>query len=484
MASTLHDPKKLTDWLQLDYFRRPRPLARSLRWLVGLAVLLSGAAVAWSVWPTNHAWHQAGPVSTAHTFIGSDCARCHTTAFEPLRRFVAGDPHRFSVADATCLGCHDGPQHQPTVQADGCVACHQEHRGHAALARIPDDHCVACHADLKRHAPGTDLRDVRVFAPGEANHPGFRWWDGKKDPGTVRFNHAAHLKPGGVPTVNAQQLDLQTKGYGAGAAGPPRPPAVKQLDCASCHQPDAAGRYMKPVNFDHHCKECHPLLVRPSGLKDKGLEREALAFFAAPAPHVEPALVRTALVQRFTAFARADWQELGLPKPGSEDAPRFPPTGSRTTPLVPEKLWAWATDQADRAELVLFDGAGGCRFCHSGPPRDASRRTLPVFPKSQVNSRVFPKIGESPRWLPRGGFHHERHRMLTCTECHAAPTSAKASDVLLPGIASCLACHNRDAPGDSARGDCVECHQFHGRPGQHGWKLVRRPAWVPRLAIP
>src|SRR5262249_6801573 len=153
----------------------------------------------------------------------------------------------------------------------------------------------------KRHAPKTDLRDVWAFAAGEANHPDFRWWTGKKDPGTVRFNHAVHLKPGGVPVVNAPQLGLQREGYGAGEGERP-PAALKQLDCGSCHQPDVTGRYMKPVNFDSHCKECHPLLVRPSGLKDEELQRAAVAFFAAPAPHVETALVRTALHERFTAF--------------------------------------------------------------------------------------------------------------------------------------------------------------------------------------
>jgi hypothetical protein len=47
-----------------------------------------------------------------------------------------------------------------------------------------------------------------------------------------------------------------------------------------------------------------------------------------------------------------------------------------------------------------------------------------------------------------------------------------------------LECHNRDAPGASARSDCVECHQFHARPGQHAWKKSDRPGWAPRLTLP
>src|SRR5260370_883554 len=95
---------------------------------------------------------------------------------------------------------------------------------------------------------------------------------------------------------------------------------------------------------------------------------------------------------------------------GSARATAPPPwTGA---PPVPEKMWAWVTEQTHQAERVLFDEAGGCRFCRRGPERDASRRQLPVFFKSQINSRAFPKIGDSSRWFPLGSFHHERHRML------------------------------------------------------------------------
>ena len=46
------------------------------------------------------------------------------------------------------------------------------------------------------------------------------------------------------------------------------------------------------------------------------------------------------------------------------------------------------------------------------------------------------------RWFAHGGFNHEKHRVVSCAECHPkAKGSEKTSDVLLPGVESCRNCH-------------------------------------------
>ena len=67
--------------------------------------------------------------------------------------------------------------------------------------------------------------------------------------------------------------------------------------------------------------------------------------------------------------------------------------------------------------------------------------------------------------MPRAAFDHTPHLMVTCTSCHAADTSTKTSDVLLPSRAICATCHagTAGARGQSARAEsaCFACHRYH-----------------------
>jgi hypothetical protein len=76
------------------------------------------------------------------------------------------------------------------------------------------------------------------------------------------------------------------------------------------------------------------------------------------------------------------------------------------------------------------------------------------------NLPTYAATNLKPVWLPLSTFSHavEGHRDLECTACHAAAQSRQASDVLIPDMESCSACHR---PGGSARHDCVECHRYH-----------------------
>jgi hypothetical protein len=451
MSAPLRDPKELTEWLELDYFRRPRGLRRWTRRLGWAALGLTAAFVAFTLWPRQHTIYEAGPVSAGHALFNDRCEVCHAAPFQTAARFWPPSGNARSVPDANCLQCHAGPHHNPMMRDDeaNCAACHREHRGHAPLARVPDAHCTACHADLVGQYPGTPLKKVRDFTP--AGHPPFRWWKGDDDPGTIAFNHKVHLAEQGVKM--------------------PGRSALKKLDCRDCHQPDEASRYMKPIRYEQHCKECHPLAVRVTGaLKTPALLQEAARFGANPAPHDRPEVVRGVLRDRYAELGRRFKHDLfGLPEAAEpETAPALP--WRPAPPPASKQEWDWTQDQLHQAEQVLFTHGGGCAYCHTPTRAWKSGKGpggLPEYAPSQINRRTFPRIGESDRWLPQSSFNHHAHRMLNCAECHKAKTSERTADVLLPAINNCMSCHN---PRAGARSDCAECHQYHPRAGRDVWR--------------
>ena len=99
----------------------------------------------------------------------------------------------------------------------------------------------------------------------------------------------------------------------------------------------------------------------------------------------------------------------------------------------------------------LFDGAGGCRYCHVEKQRMRPAGTIPEYKRTAVPLR----------WFPRAQFDHAKHSMLQCGDCHPAATSRQTSDVLLPTIGQCAKCHQKGAATGTARADCLECHRYH-----------------------
>jgi hypothetical protein len=454
MSSSLRDPKELTEWLELDYHRRPRGLRRWTGYLSWAALGLAGLFAVYALWPRNHTVFEAGLVSTAHAMFNDNCAACHAENFRTMARLWPPAANVRSVSNQTCKSCHDEPAHNPLVLGTepDCASCHHEHRGQAALARVRDDHCTACHRDLGGLYSGkTDLGSVMGFNPG--GHPPFRWWDGHNDPGTVAFNHKVHLAEAGVKK--------------------PGHPDPVRLRCDDCHRPDDAGRYMQPVRYEQHCKDCHPLSVQVTGeWKGDGIRKAAAAFARTPAPHREPEAVRAALRDRFAELARSYQRELfGLPPAAEPEEPRLP--WQPVPPPLSKEEWDWTQQQLHASERMLFTRGGGCAYCHT-VKKEWKAGGLPEYAPSQMNQRTFPKIGTSDRWLPQSYFNHHPHRIMKCTECHKAETSSRTKDVLLPAINNCMSCHN---PQAGARSDCAECHQYHPRQGAHAWKMGGALPW-------
>jgi len=478
--------KKLAKRIELEYFKRSHPLRRWLR------ILSFGAPAIAAAWLTllaargDHRIYNSGPVSTAHSMFGNDCAQCHipgagspmvASAMASSTQLPAGFWQR--VTDTACVKCHDGPiHHDNQVFTPGCVSCHVEHKGRIPLALVSDRHCTSCHAQLETKAPAPRFeRTVRGFATG---HPEFRVLrTDEKDGAQINLNHEKHLK--------------------AGLRGPKGP---VQMTCSDCHRaslaeerwpfslasmggsdktpkgaqaiPKGQGGYMDPINYEQHCAACHRLEFDQR-------------FVGIVAPHDKPEVVHAFLLAKFTdgppkaqEQSEAEEEEGRSRLPGrrkgaaeSEEETH----GERESPrrLPGRRVRADAEEEETQEEGARARLPGRRRAEEEDSPRESVAAQVKVaerllFKKCQEchSLKVFPDrrpVVATPaipaRWLPHSAFNHRSHRMLTCTECHVkTPTSQQTADVLLPGIKVCLQCH-RDRGG--ARSDCVECHLYHDK---------------------
>lgn len=296
-----------------------------------------------------------------------------------------------------------------------------------------------------REVPGADVvNSVTSFA---RHHPEWALLrDARPDEAAIRLNHARHLDPE-TPGMQDLLRELQ-RDADAHVRTMPGSEALS-LSCASCHQPDDTGRRMLPIRFDNHCAKCHQdQLVRVPKIAPDG-SADGLRV-----PHGEPDRV-VEQIERALATAAA-FAESRFAPPAADGAPA--PTRSRRgggTPsnsiAVPpfstrDEVLAWLGAERDR---FLKQAQTGCAYCHTGvSDSDSAPAVFHVEP---------PRIPDV--WLPRAQFSHQSHEMLSCVQCHtAATTSVATSDVMLPGIASCRACH---APRAGAPSHCTTCHIFH-----------------------
>lgn len=413
MPSDFRTQKNLNEWIETDYFRRPRSLRRwrnPLCAAVGL-LCLAGVVAAYFV-PRSARLVQAGPVSSAHSLFNDDCRRCHTEAFQTAKKVLPWNASLRVVPDHACVQCHDGPAHN-SLQTEEvrCATCHREHRGRAPLARVHDKHCTGCHGDLANHRKGGDrdlsFGNIHSFNEG---HPEFRWnHDSKSATGKLLFNHKKHLEEGGI------------------LIGPKR---WKQLQCSTCHALDSAGRSMQPINYEKHCADCHPLSFA------RGLP---------PAPHgVQPDKLKEFLTKEFLVQVYSKEHKAG----------RTPARPAGFLALPGKRFRGESADvgkDVDMALRLLLEGKRACGECH------VAEGGRPLTRDAKQIARL-----EVPRRHAR--FAHQAHRMLDCTECHPAKDSSANSDVLLPKLASCQRCHNPRV--DGARSDCAECHTYHNWPSQ------------------
>ncbi len=458
--------KLVAERCELQFNRRPHPLLRWRRWVGWSCFCLAILFLGFKAWRKDQNIYQARPVSLVHQQYQDDCSQCHRVRFQTLRLLLNDDKFVHKVEDSTCGRCHDqaADDHHANVltgRAFDCFSCHREHSGKYGLARVESSFCVTCHHDLHTDE-GPSKRFVRAI-DSFANHAEFainrkqgdlnfavdqshllrlvaepspdgRGWIDKS---TIHFPHDKHLDPAGIMVPASHPLAAREP---ARAEEKRRP--LKVLNCDSCHITADDGRYMKPIIYEQHCAECHPLAISTRlGLM----------------PHEDPELIQGVLRDRLMNYARQHPQVLSQDKGINES--RLPNERSRTPST--RDVWDWSEEQltkrpgnehnslAKRIELA-------CAYCHTITAIENESRLLPF----EIEPTRIPH-----RWWGHASFRHDRHdvSIMDCTDCHAARASSSANDILLPRIENCQECHAPSSEGkqSGAAHDCVECHTYH-----------------------
>ena len=451
--------KKLAQRIDLNYFKRPTPLKRAKFWLSLVLPLLALSWITWRGFSGDHRVYSSGRMSRAHAVLEKECAACHV---QTASAFSA------KAADSACLDCHDGPIHHAVSPSGGirlaCAECHTEHRGRVKLSAATDQACAKCHGNLKASHP--DTRYASRIENLKGSHPEFaplRPMAGlpPMDPGTIKLNHAIHMKPiRRGPNGDLVKLECGNCHHSTAAApdltysdAKHRTAAVSYKDGEE-HLPapieglkppkPVTGReLMAPVKFADACAGCHLLTF------DKRFDEGV--------PHDKPEIVHAFLVKKFQQYISAYPAEVRVQRdPGRDLSGKpLPPQVRILTPAQ------WVAERTADAEELLWRKT--CKQCH-------------VLTTSQ-NSALAQVASANVRtsWMPHAKFDHDAHRGFSCVSCHLKTlTSTESSDILLPGIATCKACH---APGPGhADSRCSECHTYHD------WS--KRKEVTPKFTLP
>lgn len=454
--------KKLAQRIDLNYFKRPTGLKRAKLWLSVGAPALAVAWIAWHGLTRDSRVYSSGTMSAAHAVLERECAACHV---QTAGTFSA------KASDAACRSCHDGPMHHATTtvtltgaSAPRCADCHLEHRGRVELRATSDDNCARCHGNLKSVQPGTSF--VSRIKSFEDEHPEFAAVrENVRDPGTIRVNHALHMKPilsgPNGPTVQLECRDCHrteeaaTEGrawkyadtkYAGAAVSYSLNDEVREAPggTLTSYRPPTGREQMTPVKFATACAGCHPLAY------DKR--------FSEGVPHDKPEAVHTFLVKRFTEYIAAHPEELREVRDPGRDLTGKPAQPEVHVYATPKE---WIAAKVGEAEELLWRKT--CKQCHNIGFENNTRirqSRLDTISSSASNLPTVAHAYTTLVWMPHAKFDHDAHRGFSCVSCHQkAMTSSETSDVLLPGIATCRACH---APGpEHAESRCFECHTYH-----------------------
>lgn len=362
--------------------------------VVALLLIVTLLAVAEVTKPQRQTLFMPGGVSSAHARardaagkpIAANCRACH-------------DPWN-GVSEARCTACHGNPPHsEQQATTPPCADCHAEHRNQMKLTEIPDTKCVGCHGNLIAHvkepsklSAQSSLLSITSF--GDA-HPEFA---PRKDPDTLRFNHALHLRKGGVFNGEGRR---------------------EELECRQCHKLTESNKKVDPapIDYEQHCQRCHRLTF----------DRR---FPDVEVPHGgEPGLVDGFILQTYA---------------GNRDIiGKSPEELRRILSARPS-----ASVSADQVSVLnaLQVIKNKCALCH---------------PVQRSGGKVTATAPEIPmQWLQHAKFTHGPHVKVACETCHdSARRSTNTADVLMPGRNRCTECHGLQ-PGRTAS-RCTTCHEYH-----------------------
>ncbi|MEP6808977.1 MAG: cytochrome c3 family protein [Chthoniobacterales bacterium] len=459
---------------RVDYSRTKSRARRWRFWLSCLAVAGGIAAIGLVREKSSPNFFNTGPLSRSHRALANNCVACHEP--ESLRagsaggapflqvlndRFRNGAPS-FPRIDQACQTCH---QHHAfheanVVENQSCSACHEEHQGPEAMRAVTTLQCATCHNDralmqasaqIGKRLPSTQFRLNPKVAGAAGTHHNILKLPRPPDGYTVTFaSFAEGHPPFQLQRENVRESDVLRFNHQRHLGSSDIPPTKdgKKLDCVFCHQPEPDGRYMRRINFESHCQQCHSLQF---DVKNPGFQL----------PHGDAALVRT-----FLRTLPAQYGELARrEKKMTNDGQIAQFAGQQVRQLLGqygsgaelERAVFFATNpykvaaQSDAATRARY---AGCAFCH-----EVKQGSAGAFPVPEITRPVT-----IDRWMPHASFSHARHEsVLSCRECHvAAEGSRLTSDVLMPVKEGCVICHSETAaPLKRASAECSTCHVFH-----------------------
>jgi hypothetical protein len=425
--------KTLAQRIDLHYFKRAHPFRR-LRTILSVCIpLLALIWLGWYAIGRNNRVYSSGTMSASHTVLTERCNVCH---IKEASSFSA------KADDAACESCHDGPIHHANqVFTPTCASCHREHRGRMWLAATAALSCTQCHANLR--AAGAPTHFAQNITRFDGGHPEFAAVrSGSLDPGTIKLNHAVHMKhdlkgPNGPVQMDCGDCHRAATSNDSWRFGSVQSIAAQPMHALPANAPtdrepfprsmNLGRAYMSPIAYAKHCIACHGLQFDPR--------------FQESVPHDTPTTIHAFLVQKFQQYIPNHPAELRVMAP-NQNIPEKPlPPNVRV--LTPEE---WVTLRVAESEELLWRKT--CAQCHS--LSFAPTAALPTIAKSNI----------TPRWFEHAVFDHDAHKFVKCSECHAsALKSQETADILLPGIQTCEKCHHQGT--ESAESRCFECHTYH-----------------------
>jgi hypothetical protein len=467
VARAKRTTKTVAQRIDMHYFKRPSKFRR-LRFF--LSLLLPALGVVWlagyGLARNNHVY-SSGRMAPAHAVLTQKCSTCHETR--------AGFFNAKSN-DQLCLTCHDGPVHHASQNSTpACSTCHVEHRGLLRLASTADESCAQCHSKLQAHTASGGTAFARDISSFGASHPEFAALRaGFTDPGTVKLNHAVHLKIGLLGPNGPVQLTCEDCHranttarpwrFPLAAGSPPgETPQILNVSAISAvgdksgpPSLSATRAYLGPIFYAKQCAGCHALRF------DRRI--------ADSVPHDTPEVVHAFVVKKLTEYIAVhpgDLREAG-------STVMLPGRPLPVNPRVYNSQREWIDAKVAEDEQLLWGKT--CKQCHAlsipgadGPAAEGS--TAIALPTPAASREVLPVVAKSnitPRWFQHAVFDHDQHRLVNCESCHtAARTSVETADVLLPSIKTCQQCHHSGADGAESR--CFECHIYHD------WKTEKEP---------
>ncbi len=390
-----------------------------------------------------------GALSTAHHGLEDNCAACHVDAF-------------VSVRDETCLTCHEeiadhaekprlamGRQPFGAFEgfqwavaetfgkegAEACTTCHTEHEGEGRMEPTAQQFCADCHDTMDKRLTDTALGNAGDFGkrhpqlqavvwtqPGQGETQRISLAGNPQHNDGLRFPHDMHMSPNGGVARMANSLPK----YGDG------------LVCADCHVPDSDGRNFRDVEMEDSCEECHSLVYDRVG-------------------------------DTFRSLRHGKVEEMRADLAALDRAPRRPVTRGRARPgefAQGRRYYQnFGRPQANYIGITrALSKDGVCGECH-----------LPTVTNGQPD--VVP-VKFRKTFFINGKFDHDDHKQDECSTCHAAETSDAATDLLLPGIATCRECHQgADAVEAEVPSSCAMCHSYHVPSGR---KPSDHPDFAPK----